>query len=56
MASIKININIDNAAFEDDFEREMVEIFQGLIKRLPLDDSGIIRDSNGNKVGTYERE
>jgi hypothetical protein len=56
MVSIIIKINIDNAAFEDDFEGEITEIFQGLIRRLPLDDGGIIRDSNGNKVGTYERE
>lgn len=59
---ISIEFNTDNAAFDDDCsfnEDGMAEIRQILIKlsdRIRPDDSGPIRDINGNTVGTWSWE
>jgi hypothetical protein len=51
---LKININMDNAAFDPDFVPELSRIFSDISERLeylgnnkPL----VIRDINGNLVG-----
>ena len=55
--NLKIDINLDNAAFEDaSFEvNRIIEKYRDrildLVDSQDLDDSIIIRDINGNKVG-----
>ena len=53
--NLKININLDNAAFED--EGEISRILRKLADKISYDgsiDSGKIIDINGNSVGTWE--
>ena len=57
MSSIKIEFNIDNAAFEDDLPGEVLQIFHEIHDNLgELADTGElrIRDSNGNTIGKAE--
>lgn len=52
---LKININLDNAAFED--EGEISRILRQLADKISYDgriDGGKIMDVNGNSVGTWE--
>ena len=45
-----------NAAFEDDREHEIAIILRQIAKEIDGGRrSGTIRDSNGNKIGTYKR-
>ena len=51
---VKIEFNTDNAAFEDNFEGEIVRILDDLKIRLGYLDMGrplVIRDINGNVIG-----
>ena len=49
-----IKINLDNAAFEDARDRELSAIFQRIREDISeLNDEGIVRDSNGNRVGNW---
>jgi len=53
--NLKININLDNAAFED--EGEISRILRKLADKISYDgriDGGKIMDVNGNSVGTWE--
>jgi hypothetical protein len=55
----KLEIATDNAAFEDDPAYEVARILRGVLERvehggLVDTDSGTLRDSNGNRVGSWE--
>jgi hypothetical protein len=51
---ITINVNLDNAAFEDN-PNELQEILARQIPHnLKPGDDGTLKDSNGNRVGSYE--
>lgn len=53
---VRITIKLDNAAFEDNCEEEVVRILRSLIANLPLCVAGEkkgIRDVNGNTVGEF---
>lgn len=55
----KLEINMDNAAFEPAPEFQLIEILHRLTARferiaVTAEGSGNILDSNGNKVGTWE--
>lgn len=65
MADITIRINTDNAAFGDTLgstNLEVTRILDGLVDRLRSEpwtlqaDTVILRDSNGNAVGTFDIE
>jgi len=53
-----IRINLDNAAFEDDPEKELEHIFEQVYANgkhfIPAWYFKPLRDSNGNTVGTVE--
>ena len=51
---LNISINLDNAAFEDNCDRELSDIFNGIVKVLQAGtfDEAIF-DSNGNTVGRF---
>ena len=50
-----IKINLDNAAFEDDPEAELENIFEQVNKlNIGRPEVWQVRDSNGNTVGTVE--
>lgn len=50
-----LNINTDNAAFEGDASYEIVRILSDVADSVQSGyTSGICRDINGNKVGTWE--
>jgi hypothetical protein len=51
---VVINIKTDNAAFEDDPEAEVKRILiQAVMDTATGNREGNLRDSNGNKVGTF---
>lgn len=50
---ITININLNNAAFEDN-PNELQEILGRLPHNLKPGDDGKLKDSNGNTVGQWE--
>lgn len=53
---INIEINMDNAAFED--EGEVKRIIGGMVQKMDdivrAGDGGKLRDSNGNVVGQWD--
>lgn len=54
---IKIEINCDNAAFDESLSIETISILSKLAEKLThtnIFDVAILRDSNGNAVGTFE--
>lgn len=56
---LRIEVDLDNAAFQDDAEGEYERIFADVASRLPVpvrDTNGrlTLRDSNGNIVGHAE--
>ena len=53
MSQIKITINTENAAFDDDFMGQVANILEELahIFKNESQDSGYIWDVNGNKCG-----
>lgn len=54
---LNISINLDNAAFEDNCDQELSDIFKGIIKGLQAGTfSRAIQDSNGNTVGNFTTE
>jgi hypothetical protein len=58
MATFKLTINMDNAAFEER-DDELECILAGLAdalaeERLPYRSSGVVLDTNGNTVGAWE--
>jgi hypothetical protein len=58
--NIKITINTENAAFEDQESQETARILQDLTKRInghphfSPGHSQPLRDINGNKVGSFD--
>ena len=49
-----IKFKTDNAAFEESFSGEVARILNQIIERVEDgDDSGVIMDSNGNKIGEW---
>lgn len=61
MASITIKINMDNAAFEDDPQGEVIRILGQVIGKINhglcvADAEGKLRDTNGNTCGSVEIE
>ncbi len=55
MMELIIKINLDNAAFEDDPEAELENIFEQVNKlNIGRPEVWQVRDSNGNTVGTVE--
>lgn len=55
MATLIVRIEMDNAAFVEDRERELAMIFAQLIRRVGgfAFTTGRLMDSNGNAIGTY---
>jgi len=65
---LNISINLDNAAFEDNCDKELSDIFKGIIQGLqlvageeqpwqgPPTHSRAILDSNGNTIGRFATE
>ena len=52
----KLSVHTDNAAFEDR-PRELAEVLRGVAKRVEAGaDYGLIFDSNGNSVGSFNHE
>ena len=52
--SVKINFKTDNAAFED--PNEIGRVIRMIATQIDSGKtSGIIRDSNGNKVGKFKK-
>jgi hypothetical protein len=57
MSKFVIEINTDNAAYEDDYYSEIIANLKSVISKV--DSSvleGTIRDTNGNKVGNFYAE
>lgn len=51
-----IQFNTDNAAFDDDFSGELRQIFSRILKQVENGTiDGLIFDSNGNKIGHWEK-
>lgn len=55
----KLEIETDNAAFEDGGNEELARILRKLADRITFgtydeDDNGALLDINGNKVGDWE--
>lgn len=51
---LNININLDNAAHHDNLRFELEQNFSSILAKIDQsDDSGILFDTNGNKVGTW---
>jgi hypothetical protein len=51
---LQIQINLDNAAYQDDLMGELDRHFLAILHKIGIDDdSGIIFDTNGNKTGTW---
>lgn len=55
---IKIQLKTDDAAFQDNWQGELADVMADLTQRLQSayergDKKGAIRDSNGNKIGTW---
>ena len=54
MANIKIEYNIDNAAFNETPLPETKRIFAEIVERIANGSGGeIIRDINGNTIGSW---
>lgn len=54
---LTIKINLDNDAYQVDMVQELKDNFADLVTKINWDDeNGIIRDSNGNKVGFWNIE
>tara|TARA_R110000824_G_scaffold79077_5_gene199374 strand:- start:1424 stop:1600 length:177 start_codon:yes stop_codon:yes gene_type:complete len=54
---LNISINLDNAAFEDNCDQELLDIFNGIVKVLQAGTfCRSIQDSNGNTVGNFTTE
>lgn len=56
MKKVQLTVNIENAAFEDQPEHELVRILRKLADTLEsrgLDDDISIKDINGNTVGKF---
>lgn len=62
MASFTVTFNANGSAFDDGYDgrAEIEAILRTLADRIwnATDDAGLIRDSNGNTIGswTYERD
>ena len=51
---LSIQINLDNAAYQDDLMGELNSQFMSILNRIAIDDdTGVIFDINGNKTGTW---
>jgi len=54
---LNISINLDNSAFEDNCDKELSDIFNGIVKVLQAGTfCRSIQDSNGNTVGSFTLE
>lgn len=51
---IKIDLNTDNAAFQDNKESEMMTVLRIAIRKIVRGEKdGNVMDSNGNTVGNF---
>jgi hypothetical protein len=51
---LSIQINLDNAAYQDDLMGELNSQFMMVLNRIAIDDdTGVIFDTNGNKTGAW---
>jgi len=51
---LNINIELGNAAHHDNLRFELEQNFSNILAKVDQDDdSGILFDTNGNKVGTW---
>jgi hypothetical protein len=49
-----LEINLDNAAYQDDLMGELNSQFMSILNRIAIDDdTGVVFDTNGNKTGTW---
>lgn len=59
--TFKLTIDTTNAAFDDSPEQEVARILRELAKRIearglpPARGVDVLRDTNGNMVGTFEQ-
>ncbi len=54
MNNVTIVFHIDNAAFVDDFAGEVNTILESVSRQIRQGQrEGILRDGNGNKVGSF---
>lgn len=58
MAKFELDINTDNAAFQDDYIDEIEAVFKRVIESLIAADylngkHSNVRDTNGNVIGTF---
>ena len=54
MGKFIVEIKTDNCAYEDDYYEEVIANLKGVIAHVDCSElSGIIRDTNGNKVGKF---
>ena len=59
MIKFKLNMNCDNAAFDENANAEIARILREIAADLEADTSGRLyeqhfRDSNGNRVGSFK--
>ena len=54
MSKFIVEITTDNVAYEDSYYDEIIANLKGVISHIDCSElSGIIRDTNGNKVGNF---
>lgn len=58
MATFKLTFNTDNAAFQENMSDEIARALGGVIAKVQNGNntSGVVRDSNGNNVGSWSLE
>jgi hypothetical protein len=65
MTTLRIDVELDNAAFEDDFAGELRSVLAKIADRVAAEDlndhrvgagQGAVMDTNGNTVGRYRLE
>jgi hypothetical protein len=54
MSKFMVEINTDNSAYETDYYEEVIANLKSVIANVDCSElNGIIRDTNGNKVGRF---
>lgn len=54
MSKFMVEINTDNSAYETDYYEEVIANLKSVIANVDCSElNGIIRDTNGNKVGKF---
>ena len=55
MSKFIVEIRTDNSAYEDEFYDEIMDNLRSVISQVDTQEqNGIIRDTNGNKVGFFK--